>query len=437
VRWKLKASEPGIVLSGVAHVAMLAAGLFAFSSTPPFPDAQEGIPVEIITANQFSEITRGEREAKETRADPKPRAERVAEEVERREAGEAKVDAPAPPRRPADMKVDDKPVEAAQAPPTPPVRPDLEAERRVADAKAAEAKAAEAKAAEAKAAETRAAAAEKSAADARARSEARAAEAKAAAEAQAREAAELARQEAAREAAARQEAARQEAAREAAARARAEARAKAEAEAKAKQEAEARAVADAKARQEAEARRVAEAKAAAESKARAEARAKQEAEARAQRQAAVADKFDAGSIQQMLQSKERSQSSGSTGSEVNRTAALGTATGSAQRLNPSQRDALIGILQDQLHKCWIVPVALQSSPNPPVPSVRIRLNQDGTLAAEPVGTNASGDPLFQVAADSATRAARRCAPLRIPAQVAPFYQDWRDLRVNFNLRDRV
>ena len=355
MRWKLKASEPGIVLSGVAHVAMLAAGLFAFSSTPPFPDAQEGIPVEIITANQFSEITRGEREAKETRADPKPRAERVAEEVERREAGEAKVDAPAPPRRPADMKVDDKPVEAAQAPPTPPVRPDLEAERRVADAKAAEAKAAEAKAAEAKAAETRAAAAEKAAADARARSEARAAEAKAAAE----------------------------------------------------------------------------------SKARAEAKAKAEAEARAQRQAAVADRFDAGSIQQMLQSKERSQSSGSTGSEVNRTAALGTATGSAQRLNPSQRDALIGILQDQLHKCWIVPVALQSSPNPPVPSVRIRLNQDGTLAAEPAVTNPSADPLFQVAAESATRAARRCAPLRIPAQFTPFYQDWRDLRVNFNLRDRV
>jgi colicin import membrane protein len=151
----------------------------------------------------------------------------------------------------------------------------------------------------------------------------------------------------------------------------------------------------------------------------------------------VADKFDAGSIQQMLQSKERSQSSGSTGSEVNRTAALGTATGSAQRLNPSQRDALIGILQDQLHKCWIVPVALQSSPNPPVPSVRIRLNQDGTLAAEPAVTNPSADPLFQVAAESATRAARRCAPLRIPAQFTPFYQDWRDLRVNFNLRDRV
>jgi colicin import membrane protein len=84
-----------------------------------------------------------------------------------------------------------------------------------------------------------------------------------------------------------------------------------------------------------------------------------------------------------------------------------------------------------------VPVALQSAPNPPVPTLRIRLNQDGSLSGEPTVANASSDPLFQVAADSASRAARRCAPLRIPAQFVPYYQDWKDLRVNFNLRDRV
>lgn len=396
MRWKPKA-EPGLVVSGVAHAAMLAAGLFAFSSSAPFPDAQEGIPVEVITDNQFSEITRGERNAEKPQPNAKPRAERVAERVEQRDPGEAKVDAPAPPRRPADMPTAERAAEAPP-PPVPTPRPDLEAERRAADARAAEAKAAEA----------------------------RAAEAKAQAEAEAREAAEIAREAAAREAAARARA-------EARAKAEAEAKARQEAEAKARAEAEARRVAEAKARQEAEAK----AKAAAEAKARADAKARQEAEARAQRQAEAADKFDPGSIQQLLQSKERSQSAGSTGSEVNKTAALGTATGSAQRLNPSQRDALIGILQEQLHRCWTVPVALQSSPNPPVPSLRIRLNQDGTLAADPAVVNASPDPLFQVAADSATRAARRCAPLRIPAQFVPFYQDWRDLRVNFNLRDRV
>jgi colicin import membrane protein len=92
-------------------------------------------------------------------------------------------------------------------------------------------------------------------------------------------------------------------------------------------------------------------------------------------------------------------------------------------------------LQEQLHRCWVVPVALQSAPKPPVPSIRIKLNQDGSLAAEPAIMNRSAEPLFEVAADSATRAARRCAPLRIPAQFMPYYQDWKDLVVNFNLRD--
>jgi colicin import membrane protein len=211
------------------------------------------------------------------------------------------------------------------------------------------------------------------------------------------------------------------------------ARQQAEAKAKAEAEAKARAVAEAKAKAEAEAKARAEAEA--KAKALAEAKAKAEAEARAKRQAEMAEKFNPGDIRELLQSKQPAQSAGSTGREVNRTASLGTSTGTAQRLNPSQRDALIGILQEQLHRCWVVPVALQSAPKPPVPSIRIQLNQDGSLAAEPAVLNRSAEPLFGVAADSATRAARRCSPLRIPAQFAPYYQDWKDLVVNFNLRD--
>ena len=150
---------------------------------------------------------------------------------------------------------------------------------------------------------------------------------------------------------------------------------------------------------------------------------------------AATERFSPGDIRELLQSKQPAQSAGSTGREVNRTASRGTSTGTAQRLNPSQRDALIGLLQEQLHRCWVVPVALQSVPKPPVPSVRIQLNQDGSLAAEPAVLNRSPEPLFGVAADSATRAARRCAPLRIPAHFAPYYQDWKEVVVSFNLRD--
>ncbi|MDQ4135731.1 MAG: protein TolA, partial [Pseudomonadota bacterium] len=71
-------SEPGLWVSGAAHAAMLGAAIFAFSA-PHFPEAQEGIPVEVITDNQFSEITRGEKTASEVKPDPNPRVDRVAE----------------------------------------------------------------------------------------------------------------------------------------------------------------------------------------------------------------------------------------------------------------------------------------------------------------------------------------------------------------------
>ena len=49
--------------------------------------------------------------------------------------------------------------------------------------------------------------------------------------------------------------------------------------------------------------------------------------------------------------------------------------------------------------------------------------------------NSSSDPLFRPVVDSALRATRRCAPLRIPAQFAPFYQDWKDLVVDFDPKE--
>ncbi len=405
--------EPGFWISGVAHAAMLGTALFAFSSAS-FPEAQEGIPVEIITDNQFSEITRGDRQAREVQPTPKPRADRVADVQQQRDPGEAPKDTPAPPRRPAEMKVDDKEVKAAALPPPPPPAP--RPDPRIEAAKREEAARAEKAAAEALAKEKAAEAKAQADREERAKAEAEAIEqAKAEAEAKART----------------------EARRAAEARAKAEAEAKAAAEAKAKAEAEAKAVAEAKAKAEADAKAkaVAEAKAKADSEAKRVAEAKAEAEAKAKRQAELADKFNPGDIRQLLQTKERSQSTGATGAEVNRTASLGTATGTSQRLNPSQRDALIGLLTEQLHRCWVVPVALQSAANPPVPSLRVKLNEDGSLAAEPVVMNRSSDSLFGVAAESATRAARRCAPLRIPAQFVPYYQDWKDLVVNFNLRD--
>lgn len=389
---KFDRNEPGFWLSGAAHAAMLVAGIVAFTS-PKFPEAEEGIPVEMVTESELSQITKGDLDAKKPAPDPKPRVDRVADLAQQRDPGEAPRDTPAPPKRPAEMKVDEEPVEAAAAPPPPPPAPPMRPPEPAKVEAPAPPKREELKLVEREDPDAiaLAKAQEKAESDAKAAAEAKAkavAAAKAKAEAEQRKAM-------------------------------AEALAKAESEEKEKERAEA----------------AAKAKAVREAKLRAEAKAKAEAEAKAKKQAEIADKFDAGDIRQLLASKDAHQSTGSTGREISRTASLGTAAGTSQKLNPSQRDQLMGLLRDQLHRCWQAPIAAQTSDKPPIPAVRVMLKQDGSLAAEPAVLNPSSDSLFRVVADSATRATRRCAPLKIPAQFAPYYQDWKDLVVNFDPRD--
>ena len=399
---KLSTSEPGMWVSALGHGTFLVAGLLAFSSPAPLPESEEAIAVEIIDPSQMSQVTRGERTAEKVQEQPLPRAERQSETVERKEAGEAPQDAPAPPSRPPELKTADDNASAPMPPvrsaalPKPEPKPTPEPPKPQPDPKA-----------EAKAAQEA--------------QEKREAQAKLAEEAELASKAKKAEEE-----------------QKAAAKAKADAdaaRARAEAAAKAKADAQAKAEAEEAAREKAEALAKAKAEADAKAKLAALAKAKQEAEAKARREAEIAKNFNATDIAKLLQSKEKAQSSGSSAPQVNRTASLGTERGSGQKLNPSMRAQLIGIIQDQLLKCWSVPIGLANSRDPVIPTVRMKLNPDGSLAAQPALTNSSPNPLFRTAADSALTATRRCAPLRIPAQFAAYYDDWRDVVVNFDPRD--
>lgn len=401
-------------MSALGHATFLVAGLLAFSSPAPLPENEEAISVEVIDPSALNQITRGERQAQKVEAQPIQRAERQSEIVERKEAGEAKQDTPAPPTRPVELKTADDnaaaplpPTRAASLPkaeqaPTPP-EPAKPQPQQKSEAQA-KAEAQERREEQARLAEEAELASQAKKAEEETKAAAKAkTEAKAKADALAKADAEKARAQAA------------------AAKAKADALAKAEAEQEAKDKAEA----------------VAKAKAEADAKAKiaAAAKAKQEAEAKAKREAALAKNFNPNDIDKLLQSKQPAQSSGSSAPQVNRTASLGTERGSAQKLSPSLRAQLVGIIQDQLLKCWNVPIALANAKGQVVPSVRMKLNTDGSLAATPGVINSSSDPLFRVAADSALTATRRCAPLRIPAQFASYYDDWRDVVVNFDARD--
>lgn len=390
-----------MVMSALGHATFLVAGLLAFASPAPLPENEEAIAVEVVDPSALNQVTRGERKAEKVEAQPIQRAERKSEIVERKEAGEAKQDTPAPPTRPAELKTADEnaaaplpPSRAALLPkvepkPTPPEPPKQPPQKTEAQARAE--------------AEQKSEELAKLAEDAELASKAKKAEetAKAAAKAKTE----------------------------------AEAQARAEAQAKAKAEAQAKAEAAEAAKEKAELAAKAKAEADAKAKIAAAAKAKHEAEAKARREAEIAKNFNATDIAKLLQSKEQAQSSGSAAPQINRTASLGTERGSAQKLSPSLRAQLVGIIQEQLLKCWNVPIALANARGQVVPQVRMKLNTDGSLVGQPGVVNSSSDPLFGVAASSALTATRRCAPLRIPAQFASYYDDWRDVVVNFDARD--
>ncbi|MGY6644953.1 MAG: hypothetical protein ACXIVD_07000 [Salinarimonas sp.] len=391
--------EPGLLLSTVAHVALLTAGLVSFSQIAPLPEADEGIPVEFITENQFSQISQGETDATEILDEPRLRVDREAETREVNPAGEDARNTPAPPTRPQDMRpqdmqvAQDTPPEPEPAPePAPQPAPDPAPEPEPAPEPPAASAPAPPPVPEPEPEPEPQAVAEappEPEPEPEAEPVAESAEAPTPLPPARSARAEAQRQAASRDAARAEQARREEAQRQ-------------EAQRREREERE---------RQQAQ---------------------RQQS---APPEAEVSERFDPDGIAALLRSTEDPAARGATGQQVSQTASLGTETGRAAQLAPSQRDALIGIIQAQLRRCWDAPLAAQSLPQPPVATLRIALNADGSLAGRPQIVNAESDRLFQAVADSASRATQRCAPLSIPAEFAPFYEDWKTMVVNFDPRD--
>jgi outer membrane biosynthesis protein TonB len=138
-------------------------------------------------------------------------------------------------------------------------------------------------------------------------------------------------------------------------------------------------------------------------------------------------KFDPHQIEQRLAllDKRTPQRLAAAGDTLNTTATLGASTGTAPRLSQNELDAL----RARLAQCWTLPAGATDAQDLNV-EVHILLRQDGSLSAEPKVLNRSSNPFFQVAAESALRAVRTCAPFNfLPAAK---YEAWKDIEVNFN-----
>jgi hypothetical protein len=81
---------------------------------------------------------------------------------------------------------------------------------------------------------------------------------------------------------------------------------------------------------------------------------------------------------------------------------------------------LVAAVRSQIFACW-KPV------NGSIMTVRMTLNQDGSLSGEPIVVNYGGSP-SQAAAASALRAIRLCQPFRLPVAK---YHLWQTIEITF------
>jgi colicin import membrane protein len=133
-----------------------------------------------------------------------------------------------------------------------------------------------------------------------------------------------------------------------------------------------------------------------------------------------------------LLDKREQQRHAATDAIINPTPTLGTSTGRAPTLSQSEMDWLRGRLTEHLKGCWDVPAGLADARELFV-MIRFQLRRDGTLGAEPTVTNNVPHPAFQVAAESALRAVRKCTPYTF-LPVAK-YDVWKDLEIKFDPRE--
>ena len=170
-----------------------------------------------------------------------------------------------------------------------------------------------------------------------------------------------------------------------------------------------------------EAKKLAEQKKREDAKKLAEAKKREEAKRREQ------EKFDTGSIENRLAllDKRAPQRQAAIGETLNQTATLGAAVATGPTLSVNE----LAALQARLADCWDVPVGVRNARDLSV-IVRIQFKKDGSLAAEPEVVNHSAVPVFQVAAESAQRAVRKCAPFTF-MPVAK-YDAWKEIEVNFD-----
>lgn len=110
---------------------------------------------------------------------------------------------------------------------------------------------------------------------------------------------------------------------------------------------------------------------------------------------------------------------------------LGNPQGRDTTMSASELAVLAQIIRSCVQSKWTVLGGGETAQNAVV-KMRLRFNQDGTLAAAPQVMNPQSTAYFLAVSDSAIRAVQACEPFNLPS---PSYESWKDIVLNFNPRD--
>ncbi len=152
--------------------------------------------------------------------------------------------------------------------------------------------------------------------------------------------------------------------------------------------------------------------------------------------AAPRSSFDSSAVTRLLASKSDRSAPARLNSGVISTA-IGTASprGTAG-LTARQQSNLAEMIRKQVTPCWNPPIADETSGHVVI-SLRIQLDREGQVVGLPVvvrvaGQNGQNGAYANALAGSVRRAAIRCAPIKLPAEL---YDAWANVELNFDPRD--
>ena len=133
---------------------------------------------------------------------------------------------------------------------------------------------------------------------------------------------------------------------------------------------------------------------------------------------------DFNAIANLLHSKDEAQQKAATARAANQTASIGPPTAHAARMSPSQGDRFNSLVKDHYRQCWNQGNLDQTQNF--VAQVIVHFRQDGSLIGEPSWRNPTSDPKARSIGESALRAIKSCGPVPVPADLAAFYNEWKD-----------